>query len=126
MEYEIQDNMNDNEKQQLKSLIRQWIVYDNEIKELTKLARERREKKKELNEQLISLMKTYEIDCLKTKQDGMIVYSRTKTKSPLNKKHLLNALTILCKNDEIKAKEMSQFILDTREDKIRETIKRKI
>jgi len=126
MEYESSSNMEQQEKEVLKNYIREWIKIDNELKELSKLSRERREKKKNISEQLITIMKSYDIDCLKTHNDGMIMYQQTKVKMPLNKKHLLNALTVLCNKDQQKAKEMSQFILDTREEKIRESIKRKM
>ena len=70
-------------------------------------------------------MKNNEIDCFDI-NDGKLIYSKNKIKAPLSKKHLLTSLTKYYQNDKDAAMKISQFILDTREIKYKETIRRKI
>ena len=44
----------------------------------------------------------------------------------LNKTTLVNALVKYFKDDDEQAKELSKFLLDSREEKVKETIRRKI
>lgn len=105
--------------------IREWLQIDNELKELRRAAKERRERKKELTNDLVDIMKNNEIDCFDV-NGGKLIYSRSKTKAPLSKKHLLAALAVYFKDDTQQVGELSNYILNTREDKIKETIRRKI
>ena len=104
--------------------IREWLQIDNELKELQRAAKERRQRKKELTSNLVDIMKTNEIDCFDIK-DGKLIYSRNKTRAPLSKKHLLSALTVFYKDDPKKVSDLSSYILNSREEKIKETIRRK-
>ena len=113
------------EKELLIQNIREWLQIDNELKELRRAAKERRERKKELTNDLVDIMKNNEIDCFDV-NGGKLIYSRSKTKAPLSKKHLLTALAVYFKHDPQQVGEISNHILNTREDKIKETIRRKI
>ena len=70
-------------------------------------------------------MKTNEIDCFDI-NDGKIVYTQNKVKTPLSKKHLMAALLDYYKNDPKSAEDVSNFIMDSREEKVKESIRRKI
>ena len=70
-------------------------------------------------------MKENEIDCFDI-TDGKLLYTKNKVKQSLSKKHLLNALSVYFQNDGMKAKDVANFILESREIKIRENIRHKI
>ena len=112
-------------KDQLVSHIREWITVDNEIKVLQKQLKERREQKKTLTGSLVDVMKSNEIDCFDI-NDGKLVYAKTKTRTPLSKKHLLNSLLMYYKDDADKAQSISKFIMDSRDVKTNESIRRKL
>jgi hypothetical protein len=111
-------------KEELVSNIKEWLQVDNELKELQKAAKERRERKKELTNSLVETMKTNEIDCFDV-NDGKLIYSKNKVKASLSKKYLLDTIHSYFKNDLNKAKELSEFIINNREEKIKETLRRK-
>ena len=113
------------EKEQLISNVRNWITLDNEIKQLQKLAKEKRKEKKELTTNLVEIMKTNDIQCFDIK-DGKLMYTQNKIRAPLSKKHLLKCLSDYFKNDSEKILKLSKFIMDSREEKVKENIKRKI
>ena len=113
-----------NTKEQLVSYVKEWVSIDEEMKELQKLMREKRQKKKELNDVLILVMKENDIDCFDT-NNGKLLYSVNKTKRGITKKMLLETLQKYFKNDDEKANEMASFILDNRDESVREIIKRK-
>lgn len=112
------------EKEQLVENIKEWIQIDNELKQLQKAAKERRDRKKELTSSLVDIMKVNDIDCFDV-NGGKLLYSQNKSKAPLNKKTLLATLQNYYKHDPTKAQELSEFILNNREVKIKETIRRK-
>ena len=112
-------------KQELVGLIKEWISCDNKIKQLQKAAKDYRSEKKILTETLVSVMKNNEIDCFDI-NDGKLVYSKNKIKTPLSKKHLMSAFMRYYKDEPKMAEEISNFIMDSREEKVKESIKRKI
>jgi hypothetical protein len=111
-------------KDELVVLIKEWVSLDNEIKTLQREAKERKEKKKELSDKLVDIMKDNEIDCFDM-SEGKLIYAKNKVKSALSKKHIMSALSKFFDNDEQTAQDVSQFIMDTRETKVKETIRRK-
>lgn len=114
-----------NTKEQLISLIKVWIENDNDIKSLQTDIKIKKDDKKKITEQLLDVMKTNEIDCFDVK-NGKLQYKTVKTKQPISKKSLLESLSKYFNNDEQMANEVTEYILDSRAEKITETIKRKI
>ena len=114
-----------NTKDELINHLKDWISIDNKILHLQKQMKELRQEKKTLTVDLMEVMKTNEIECFDIK-DGKIMYTKTTTRAPLNKKTLLTALSNYYQNNSQKAEEISNYILETREVKERENIKRKI
>jgi len=112
-------------KEELVEHIKEWIQIDNEIKMLQKEIKERRNRKKELSASLLDIMKDNEIDCFDI-NDGKLLYNQTKVRSSLSKKHLVSCLLQYFDNDKEQAIELSQHILNSREVKVKETIKRKV
>ena len=111
-------------KEQLVSYVKEWVVIDEEMKQLQKIMREKRQKKKELNDVLIGVMKQNEIDCFDTK-NGKLLYSVNKTKKSISKKMLFETLQKYYQNDEDKANEITAYILESRDETVKEIIKRK-
>ena len=113
-------------KEILVSTIKEWIHNDNEIKELQREIKVRKDKKKSISDKLVNIMKTKEIDCFDI-NDGKLIYTQNKVKTSLSKKHITSCLEKYFKNSDNKeiVDELSNFILDNREIKVTETIRRK-
>jgi head-tail adaptor len=112
-------------KEQLVNNIKEWIKMDTEISQLKSEIKERNNKKKILTENLVTVMKTNSIDCFDI-NGGALVYKKNKVKKPINGKTLLSALQNYYKNDAKIAEEITKHVMDSREEQIKETIKRKI
>jgi len=112
-------------KEQLINTIREWVRLDNEIRKLQKEQLIRKNEKKNLSNSLLQTMKDNNIDCFDI-NDGQLVYSKTNVKKPITKKVLLELLAKYYEGDLLKAADVNQFILNNREDSIKETIVRKI
>lgn len=112
-------------KDQLVDSIKQWILLDNEINENKKKIKDLNVKKKMLSTSLLNTMKTNQIECFDIK-DGALVYKQNKVKKPINAKTLLNTLKTYYNKTPDKADEITKFILDNREEQIRESLKRQI
>ena len=113
-----------NTKEELIENIKKWVSYDSEIKNLQKTMKEIREKKKDLTKNLIDVMKNHEIDCFDI-NDGKLLYTKNKVKTPLNKNNLMIALEKYFENESVNVEDVTNFILDNREIKIRENLKKK-
>ena len=112
-------------KEQLVTNIKDWIKMDTEIAELKAQIKDRNLKKKTLTENLVTVMKTNKIDFFDI-NGGALVYKTNKIKKPINGKSLLTALQNFYKTDQKLAEDITKHIMDSREEQIKETIKRKI
>jgi len=112
-------------KEQLVNNIKEWIKIDSEINKLKAEIKERNNEKKLLTENLVLIMKNNNIDCFDI-NGGALVYKKNKVKKPISGKTLLSALQNYYKTDQKIAEELTKYIMDSREEQIKETIKRKI
>jgi hypothetical protein len=112
-------------KEQLVTNIKDWINIDNEISQLKQEIKERNNKKKFLTENLVTVMKTNNIDCFDI-NGGALIYKKNKIKKPINGKTLLSALQNYYKNDSKIAEEITKHVMNSREEQVKEIIKRKI
>jgi hypothetical protein len=112
-------------KEQLVNNIKEWIKIDNEISDLKAEIKERTNKKKSLTENLVTVMKSHSIDCFDI-NGGALVYKKSKVKKPINSKTLFSALQNYFKTDTKIAEEIAKHVMDSREEQVKETIKRKI
>lgn len=112
-------------KEELVKTIKEWVKMDNEIRALQKEVKKRLDEKKNISKNLIDVMRNHEIDCFDLK-DGQIMYTKKNVKKPISKKSLLDILAKYCEGDIIKAGEINNFIMDNREEVVRESIVRKI
>ena len=112
-------------KEQLLKTVKEWVKIDNEMRELQKALVSRKNEKKKISASLMDVMHKNEIDCFDLK-DGQIAYTKKNVKKPISKKILLNILSTFYANDISKATELNNFILENREETVKETIVRKI
>ena len=112
-------------KEQLVNNIKEWIKIDAEIEQLKAEIKERTNKKKNLTENLVTVMKTNQIDCFDI-NGGALVYKKNKIKKPINGKTLLASLQNYYKDNPTIAEELTKHVLDNREEQIKETIRRKV
>ncbi len=112
-------------KDELINNIREWIKIDTDIATLKNEIRNKQAQKKNLTENLVKVMKTNSIDCFDI-NGGSLVYNQKKTKKCLSGKFLLKQLENYYKDQPEVAKEITQHILNNREETIKEDIRRKI
>ena len=113
------------ERHRLIENVREWLSLDNEIKSLLKKIKVQRQKRKDITSSLVNIMKNNEIDCFDT-QDGQLIYTKKNVKNPLSKKHLLKSLAEFFKNDKVIVGQLGKYIMESRECKTKEDIRRKI
>jgi hypothetical protein len=111
------------DKSQIRSYIKEWVQMDDEIQKQKKKVKELTLAKKELSDKLLYYMKDQEIDQFDL-NNGKLVRHVTKTKTSLSKRYLMDCLIKYYKDEEI-AQKLSVFILDSREEKIKEHICKK-
>ena len=70
-------------------------------------------------------MKQNEIDCFDI-TGGALVYKKNKTKKPISGKFLYSVLQKYYKEDDTSAQELTKFVLENREESIKESIRHKI
>lgn len=114
-----------NAKEELINNIREWIKIDNDINNLKKDIKNKTTQKKMLTDNLVNVMKTNSIDCFDI-NGGALVYSQRKTKKAISGKYLLLQLEKYYKDQPDVAKELTQHLLENREENIKEDIRRKI
>jgi hypothetical protein len=112
-------------KEQLINTIKRWVKIDNEIRALQKEQLARKNEKKKISSDLIDVMRTNNIDNFELK-DGEIQYVKRNIKKPITQKALLGILSDYYKGDILKASEINNFINESREEVVKESIIRKI
>lgn len=108
-------------KEQLVNAIKKWIKIDNDIKKLQKELNMRKKEKTGLSNDLMEVMKKNEIENINI-SNGKLVYTKKNVKKPLTQKLLTELLTNYYKGDVLKASEVNNFILENREETIKENI----
>lgn len=110
-------------KAELVQLIRDWISSDTEIRAMNKELRAKKDKLKKISDNLMKTMKENEIDEFDIK-GGKLMYTKTKVKKPITKKNLATILSKYYNGDISQALEMNNFIMNNREEVVKETLKR--
>jgi hypothetical protein len=112
-------------KEKLIKSIQEWVKLDNEMRKLKKEVSSRKSEQDKITKVLIDVMKTNEIDEIKT-NNGKLTYTNRTVKKPITKKNLLEILSKFYNGNTQQASEINQFILDNREDVVVEKLVRKI
>jgi hypothetical protein len=114
-----------NTKEELIINIKEWIKMDNEISKLKLDVKNKTNKKKELTESLVNIMKHNSIDCFDI-NGGALVYKQKKTKKTISGKFLLAQLEEYYKEQPEVAKDIAKKVMDNRIEVFKDEIKRKI
>jgi hypothetical protein len=109
----------------LKRQIREWIALDNDMRRIKKELRQRSQDKEKMTAGLIESMKRRNIDVVNLGIDGQLRYENKTVKKPVTQKMLLNLLATYFEGDQEEAKKVGTFILDNREEVVKETLVRK-
>lgn len=112
-------------KDELIMNVKEWIKGDAEITKLKAEVKEKTAKQKELTNVLMNVMKNNSIDCFDI-NGGALVYKKRKTRKTITGKFLLSQLEEYYKDKPEVAKEITNKVLENREQVIKEEIKRKI
>ena len=114
-----------NTKDELILNIKEWIKLDTDITKLKSEIKERTNKKKQLTQSLVNVMKSNSIDCFDI-NGGALIYKQKKTRKTITGKFLLAQLEEYYKDKPDIAKEITQKVLDNRVEVVKEEIRRKI
>lgn len=112
-------------KSVLISKIKAWLETEQKISNLSAQLRELRKQKKDLNLDLVDVMKSNEIDCFDC-NSGKLMYTKTNVKRSINKKYLHEILSKYYQdtnNEEVD--KICNYILDNRDIQVKENIKLK-
>lgn len=107
--------------EELSELVKEWIKTNNTITTLQSEVKKQRKHKTNITDKLVSIMKTNNIDGFDI-TDGQLMYTKNKIKSTIGKKMLQETLRDYFKNTEA-ADQISSHILNSRQEKITESIK---
>ena len=104
--------------------IQQWVLIDNQIKELGDKMKELRERKNTLSDNITEYVETNELTNKTIKiNDGQIKFGKSKETQPLTFKYLETCLNEIIKNEEQVSK-IVDYIKNKRESKYISEIKR--
>lgn len=109
----------------LKTMVREWVKIDNQIRGINRQLSEYRAEKKKMSEMLVHIMRENKLGQFDLK-DGQIMYVKKNVKKPITQKQLLGILANYFQGNEEKATEMSTYIMSNREETTKESIKRVI
>ena len=109
---------------QAQLIIKEWLSIDDEIEKLNKALRERKKKKKELQEFITNFMKSKEIPHFNL-NDGQLILTETKQKKPLSKVLLFNLCNKYFNNNSHQANNLVDYIQENRGSSISNKLKRK-
>ena len=99
-------------KEQLKKSVKEYLNIDDEIKTLLRATKERRNRKKVLQEFILNIMEQHELTHMNLK-DGRLVYKKTNNLVPINKQHLETSLTNYF-DDELRGTEITNYLWKNR------------
>jgi hypothetical protein len=102
--------------------IKEWIKCDNEIRILQKELNIRKREKKIFEGDILTAMKSNQIDCFQVKDGGSIHYKKQFIKKPISQTFLLKLLVEYYNGDEEKASVLQQFLKNNREEVVKENI----
>jgi prolyl oligopeptidase PreP (S9A serine peptidase family) len=108
-------------KDELVTSIKDWLKMENDITKLKAELKEKNNKKKQITQTLVTVMKHNHIDCFDI-NDGALIYKKKKTKKTISGKFLLQQLEEYYKDNPELAKDITKHVLDNRIEVIKEDI----
>jgi hypothetical protein len=112
------------DKQHLKQTIKEWVKLDEDTNELKAKLKLMNQRKKEMSQHLLEIMKEQKIDAFDLNNEGKLVRQTKKTKQPLSKKQLNTSLTKYYENEK-EAQKVTDYILNARQERMDESICKK-
>lgn len=112
------------EKAILVEKIKRWLDIENKILSSQKELKELKKQKKNISTDLTEIMKNKQLDSIDVNQ-GKILYTKNTSKKGINKKFLENVLNKFYEDND-KAKEICDYILENRETIEKENIRLKL
>jgi len=113
------------EESKLPELVKEWVQLDNEISQQQKKIRVMNCDKKILSKKLLECMKQTQIEQINLNGDESILYKKSVSKKPVNKKSLDVLLQQYLQNTDVEVNELLSFIFDNRETVEKESIVKK-
>jgi hypothetical protein len=113
------------EVSKLSELVKEWVQLDNDISQHQKRIRVLNGEKKELSKTLLDCMKQSQIEQINLNGDESILYKKSVSKKPVNKKSLDILLQQYLQNTDVEVNELLTFIFDNRETVEKESIIKK-
>lgn len=114
--------MNDEELNQFKELVVEYVKLDDIIRKKNEELKTYKKDKKDIEQYILESMEKIEENVIDI-SDGKLRLNSTKTKSTLKENHIEEALKELIK-DDLQAKNMTKYIMETRKIVERKNIKR--
>lgn len=108
---DLVETMNEALLEEFKDNVQAWMDLDNQLKRLEAASKQRKTKKKELNEKILDFMAKYNIEDLNTKQ-GVIRYKKVFVKEPLSQKIIKERLSDLFKDDQTNYEKIEKIFTD--------------
>ena len=111
------------QKTELQSYVKEWLKYDDEIKTLQEAIKERKKHKNDIGKILISFMDNNNIPHFNLK-DGKLIFAKSEHTQPVNIQFLKNTLSESPMLNEEQYKNLFSFIESKRAKKITTRLKR--
>jgi hypothetical protein len=109
----------------VKNVVREWVRMDNEIRALNRELSSCRKEKKKMSEALVQIMRENSLDQVNL-TDGQLMYVKKNVKQAITPKVLMTLLSAYFEGSTEKANVVGTYIMDNRQDSVKESIKRKI
>lgn len=106
-------------------IVKKWVLLDNQINQLNKTLKQLKTDKKNVNQEMIDIMKQNDIDIFDLK-DGQIQYKKETKRATLSQKRLLMILSKHPQLGEEQANALNDYVYQNREEITKESIIRKI
>jgi hypothetical protein len=121
----MENTPNQQEATTLPELVKEWVHLDNDISQYQKRIRVLNGEKKDLSKKLLECMKQSQIEQINLNGDESILYKKSVSKKPVNKKSLDILLQQYLQNTDVEVNELLSFIFDNRETVEKESIVKK-
>lgn len=107
----------------LQKIVKEWLTIDDEISRFNQVLRDKKNRKKELTEYIMTFMKSNEIPFFNT-SDSKLILAESKQKKPLSKENLFNLTNNYFNNQPAQAANLVNYINNNRETFVRNRLKR--
>ena len=109
-------------KNEFSANVREYIMLEEQVSRLNKAVRERRAKLKEISTSIMKTMENNDINHINIK-NGILVHNSKETFKGLNKKSLHNGLTIYFDDNQEKAGDVTEIVMNSRDKIVKNTLK---